>query len=158
TVTDTPTDTPTGTSTPGDTATDTPAATETPLPCNGAYHYLLPETESDPPNGGTVQTGRQFTLDMWINAAGYRLTVQQAYLTFTHQLLDNVAATSTSCVLTSTVTPDLTVFEAVLQNEVCNGPNPCTFRGQSVDPGSIAFASGVLTNPPHSGPDFIVAR
>src|SRR5439155_657286 len=58
-----------------------------------------------------------------------------------------------------TVTPDLTTFEAVLQNETCNGPNPCIFRGVTIDPGSIAFASGALIGCPEGcGGDFRVAR
>ena len=32
------------------------------------------------------------------------------------------------------------------------------FRGGSVDPGSIGFASGAMVNPSYSGPDFRVAR
>ena len=57
-----------------------------------------------------------------------------------------------------TVTTDSTVFDAVLQNEVCNGPAPCNFRGNIVPPGSAAFASGALNNPPYTGPPFRVAR
>src|SRR5207253_8585386 len=37
--------------------------------------------------------------------------------------------------------------DTVLQNEQCNGPAPCNFRGVFVDPGSFAFASGALNNP-----------
>src|SRR5207249_653391 len=101
---------------------------------------------------------QQFVLDMMINTGGFTVGAQQAYLTFTYQLLDNVSATATSCTLANIVTPDLAVFEAVLQNEVCNGPNPCVFRGSTVGPGSIAFASGAFINPPYGGPDFEVAR
>src|SRR5207237_2565013 len=32
------------------------------------------------------------------------------------------------------------------------------FRGVSVDPGTMAVASGALYNPPYNGPDFLVAR
>src|SRR5205814_3451691 len=42
----------------------------------------------------------------------------------------------------------LSMFDAVLQNEVCDGPGTCTFRGVTVDPGSFAFASGALVNCP----------
>src|SRR5439155_4992059 len=109
TSTDTPTGTSTGTNTPTGTATsthtNTPTVSVTPVPCNGAYHYLLPHSASDPPNGGTVQTGVQFSLDMSVSTGGFTLTAQQAYLTFTYQLLDNVNATSGSCVLTNNVTP-----------------------------------------------------
>src|SRR5438876_8140121 len=47
-------------------------------PCDGAYHYFLPE-EGSPPNGGTVQTGQQFVLDMMINTGGFTVSAHQAY-------------------------------------------------------------------------------
>src|SRR6476661_506162 len=74
------------------------------LPCAGAYHYFLPE-DGSPPSGDTIETGQQFVLDMMINTGGFTVSAHQAYLTFTHQLLDNVSATATSCALTETVTP-----------------------------------------------------
>jgi hypothetical protein len=49
---------------------------------------------------------------------------------------------------TSTVTGDLTTFDAILQNEVCNGPGTCLFRGVINQPGWFAYASGALTNCP----------
>ena len=160
TVTRTNTPTHTNTATRTNTApaiTNTPTATATSGACQGAYHYLTPEAGS-PPNGGTVNVGDRFTLGMMVHTAQYFVTVQQAYLTFTHELLQNVNAGQTGCVLTNTVTTDTTVFDAVLQNEVCNGPNPCNFRGNTVAPGSIGYASGALNNPPYNGPDFRVAR
>src|SRR5205823_13855949 len=39
------------------------------------------------------------------------------------------------------------------QNEVCNGPGQCNFRGVFVAPGSIAYASGGLLNCPQGCPD-----
>src|SRR5205823_8103136 len=49
-----------GTNTPTNTPTGTPtlAPTPTTAPCNGAHHYLVPDSASDPPNGGTVTTGQ----------------------------------------------------------------------------------------------------
>src|SRR5436190_11845458 len=68
--TDTPTNTPTITATrtitDTPTNTNTPTNTPTPGPCAGAYHYLVPHdgVVNDPPNGGTVPTGQQFSLDL----------------------------------------------------------------------------------------------
>src|SRR5919201_6037582 len=64
------------------------------IPCDGGYHYFLPE-DGAPPSGGTVETGQQFVLDMMINTGGFTVAAHQAYLTFTHELLDNVRATAT---------------------------------------------------------------
>src|SRR5919201_5719018 len=65
-------------------------APRSPLPpCDGAFHYFLPE-EGSPASGDTIETGRQFVLDLMINTGGFTVSAQQAYLTFTYQLLDNV--------------------------------------------------------------------
>ncbi len=139
---------------PANTATNTP----TPGVCNGAYHFFDPQPGA-PANGGTVNVGDRFVLDLKVYAALYGapdgLTAQQAYMTYTSQLLQNarVSSIGTSCVPTNTVTGDLSVFDATLQNEVCNGPNPCNFRGVLVDPGSFAYASGALVNCPTGCPD-----
>src|SRR5206468_6226906 len=101
--------------TPTPTPTYTPTDTPTPAPCLGAYHYLMPETERDPNNGDTVTTGQKFTLDMMVNTGGFTITAQQAYLTFTYALADNVEANSAGCVPTSTLTADLTILDALLQ-------------------------------------------
>jgi hypothetical protein len=89
-------------------------------------------------------------IDFYLNvnlASNISATSQQAYLTFNNSLLQNVKASNlTGCTITNTVTADTSHFDAVLQNEVCNGPNPCTFRNITVSPGSMAFASGGLTN------------
>src|SRR5436309_10546780 len=80
------------------------------------------------------------------------MTAEQAYLTFTYSLLQNVNASSpTGCTITNTLTADTATFDTTTQNEVCNGPNPCTFRGVTVAPGSIAFASGAFNSSPGSG-------
>src|SRR5205085_10146775 len=83
------------------------------------------------------------------------LTAQQSYMTFTYQTIQNarVSGIATGCVPTNTVTADISIFDAPLQNEVCDGPNPCNFRGTIVDPGSFGFASGALQNCPNGCPD-----
>ncbi|MFL5734823.1 MAG: dockerin type I domain-containing protein, partial [Chloroflexia bacterium] len=112
-----------------------------------------------PPNGGTVTVGDRFVFDLMVDARDYAapngLGAQQSYMTFTAGLLQNarVADIGTSCVPTGTLTADTSVFDASLQNEVCNGPSPCIFRGVTVGPGSIAYASGGLTNCPQGCPD-----
>src|SRR5262249_15075275 len=115
---------------------------------------LVPDTTTlglcpAPSNGGTTQVGCTFVLDLFVNTGSRNdATAQQSYLTFTYQLIQNarVSSIGAGCVLTNTVTGDQTVFDAVLQNEICNGPAPCIFRGLSTPPGSFAFASGALSN------------
>jgi hypothetical protein len=89
------------------------------------------------------------------NAAPNGLTAQQSYLTFTFQTMQNgrVSTIGAGCTLTNTATNDLTVFDANLQNEICNGPGNCVFRGITVGPGSIGYASGALSNCPEGCPD-----
>src|SRR5205085_7665979 len=74
------------------------------------------------------------------------IIAQESYLTFTYSILQNarVDQIATNCILTSTVTGDLTILDVVLQNEVCNGPNPCNFSRGITEPGSMAYASGEL--------------
>lgn len=134
-----------------------------------AFMLLQPSTTAGtcgaPPNGGTVQVGCTFVLDLVINTGNNpdAVTCQQSYLTFDYQLLQNarVSSIGSSCLLTSTLTPDLgsrdVGFDAILQNEVCDGPSPCVFRGITTDPGSIGYVSGSLSNPPQGGV-FRVAR
>jgi hypothetical protein len=124
-----------------------------------------PGTCPAPPNGGTTQVGCTFILDMILHTGSNQppagASAQQSYLTFTHQLIKNanVAQVGTGCVLTSTVTADMTVFNAVLQNETCNGPNPCLFRGVNHQPGWMAYASGALPSCSGGcGGNFRVAR
>jgi hypothetical protein len=95
---------------------------------------------------------------MMVHPGSYTVNGQQSYLTFSSGQLQNVRAGLPGCVLTSTVTIDVTVFSSQLQNEVCNGPNPCNFRGTNVAPGSMAFASHVGINPSYNGPDFRIAQ
>ncbi|MFL5731609.1 MAG: dockerin type I domain-containing protein, partial [Chloroflexia bacterium] len=145
----TPTNTPTSTSTP--TSTDTATPTSTPTNIDAFAHFA--------PDGPlTVPVGSQFTLDLMVDAGSNNIGAAQSYLTFTSSILQNVQVGSGGCgVLTSTLTADASVFDTTLQNEVCDGPGQCTFRNIQVDPGSIAFASGALTNPSASG-DFRVAQ
>src|SRR4051794_27744232 len=135
-------------------------ATATPAAIRDAFMEWRPEG-SAPPNGGTTTVGSRFVLGLWLNAGSNdNATVQQSYLTFTYQLLQNaqVSSIGTGCVLTNTVTPDTTTFEAALLNHVCNGPTPCGYAG-APDAGSIAFASGALSNCPNGcGGAFRVAQ
>jgi hypothetical protein len=98
-----------------------------------------------------------FSLDLLVNSGAHRVVAAQSYLTFDPGMLRVVDPTTRSCTEASLVAPDTTIFDRVLQNEVCNGPAPCTFRGNLVPPGSIAFASAAFLNPPMSGA-FHVAR
>ena len=105
----------------------------------------------------TVAVGVPFTLDLLVNSGSNLASAQQSYLTFTNSILQNVQVGQFTCVVTGTITADTTSFDAVLQNEVCNGDNPCDF-GRIIDPpASISFASGALNNAPTSG-DFRVAQ
>jgi hypothetical protein len=130
-----------------DTSSQAPASPQ------DAYLELRPAATA-PSNGGTAKVGERFVLELWLNGGtGASLVGQQSYLTFTSSLLQNVLVSSigTSCTLTSTLTPDMHVLDAPLQNEVCNGPQPCVFRGTKIPAGSIAFASGALSKPVAKG-------
>lgn len=148
--TQTPTRTRTSTSTPTFTITPTPTVTNTP-PNMNAFAYF------DPPGDLTVNVGDQFTLDLRVNSGtGNNITAAQNYLTFPDTLMQNVLVGS-NCEVTNTLTVDNSRFDSALQNEICNGPGQCIFRGVPADPGTIAYASGALSNPAASG-DFRVAR
>ena len=148
TVTRTSTSTRTATST----RTSTSTATATPTPnTNTGYAHLSPASPL------TVTLGSKFTLDLLVNAGTNTVGAQQSYLTFTNSLLQVVDALSTGCVVTNTVAPDTSTFDATLQNEVCNGSAPCDFGRIVAPPSSIAFASGALANPAATG-DFRVAQ
>src|SRR5262249_23310238 len=110
------------------------------------------------PNGGTANVGDRITLDMMVHSGAYTVNAQQAFLVFSSPLLQNVRADQPGCVLTNTVTKDVTIFDAPLQNEICNGPDQCNFRGLLVDPGSMAYSSAIGINPSYNGPDFRVAQ
>ncbi len=141
-----PTNTPTSTRTNTPTRTATGTATTTGVPIIG--HYFVPGLDA-PPYGGTVAVGQGFYLVLHVDGGDGLTTAQQAYLTFDSALLQNVNATNpASCTLASTVTPDLFAFDAPIQNEVCNGPNPCVFRGITVPAGSMAYVSGALNTCP----------
>lgn len=126
---------------------DEPASTPTPVQEN-AFMYFVPEG-SAPPNGGTVMVGDRFVLDLMLNSSTHdNVIAQQSYLTYTANLIQNarVSQIATACVLTNTVTPDLSTFDARLQNEVCNGPGQCLVRGGMADPGSSAYSSAGSIN------------
>src|SRR5436190_11755792 len=116
--------------------------------CTGT---CLDPSTCNPNNGDSVNTGDRFVLDLMLNTGTHTdASAQQTYMTYTNDLIrvGNVLSMSTSCVLTGTLNPDSTTFDAALQNEWCNGEaGPCTFRGLTVDPGMGSFASGALNNP-----------
>ena len=146
----TPTRTATNTATPTRTHTRTSTPTNTSVPLD-AYAFFQP---SGPV---TITQGSKLTLDLFVHAGSHDTTAAQHYLTFTNSILQVVDVASPGCVVTSTLTPDTTTYDATLQNQVCNGNVPCDFGSLTAPPGSIAFASGALSNPPASG-DFRVAR
>src|SRR5206468_3926066 len=66
---------------------------------------------------------------------------------------------NSTCTLTFTVTGDFGTFDSASQNEVCNGPANCVFRGITVGPGSLAWVSVALaTCPTGCGGTFRVAQ
>ncbi len=155
--TNTPTNTPVPpTNTPINTNTSVPTNTNTPTPANiNAYaHFQTPgpglrSAPSTPVLSSiTVTLGSRVDLGLFVNAGSNSVNAAQSYLTFTNSIIQNVNVGQPGCVLTSTVTGDLTTFEAVLQNETCNGPGNCVFRAITVGPGSMAYASGALSNCP----------
>src|SRR5205814_181914 len=120
-----------------------PTITPTSTPGNiNAFAHFSPSSPM------TVTVGQKFSLDLLVNSGSNAISTAQNYLTFTYSLLQNVDASQPGCVITSVVTPDNSTFDADLQNEVCNGPASCNFRTQTVNPGSIGFASGALSNCP----------
>jgi hypothetical protein len=125
--------------------------------CAVAFQYIIPGP-AGPCNGCEVRPGERFDLDLMLHAAGKPVVSQQTYLTFTTRLLQSVDPAGGGCYPAAALQPDTTVFDAVLQNEVCSGDAPCDFRGLKVDGGSIAYASGALSNPAYSGDDFRLAR
>jgi hypothetical protein len=112
------------------------------------YHYLVPQP-GGPCNGCTVHVGDRFTLDLMVHSGHFPISAQQAYLTFPNALLQNVSVPTPGCVLAQTMQADLSTFDTNLQNEQCNGPAPCFFRGILTDPGSMAYASGSLESCRH---------
>ena len=157
--TSTPTVTPTGTRTPSftrtatNTRTGTATSTATATPnTNTAFGHFAPSGPI------TVTQGTTFTLDLLIDTGTQSAVAHQSYLTFTNSLVQVASAATGACgVLSTTVSPDTSTFDAELQNEVCNSNSPCDFGKIVAPPGSIAFASSALANPPATG-DFRVAQ
>lgn len=117
-------------------------------PCNSAFLSLVPE-KGAPANGGSVTEGDRLVLDLVAHSGQENVTAAQAYMSFSYGSLRVVNADATDCAPATTVTADPTTFDVELQNEVCNGPQPCTMRSQSVEPGSIAYATGALNHCPN---------
>jgi hypothetical protein len=154
TPTTTPTATRTSTATPTRTSTPSPSPTPSPTPTNISNTAFA---RFEPPGPASISVGSRLDLELWVESGGNSVNVAQHYLTFTYGIIQLVNVNLSGCVLTSTVTADIFTFDAVLQNETCNGPAGCVFRGSPVGPGSFAFASGALNNGPTIG-DFRVAR
>jgi hypothetical protein len=125
-----------------------------------AYLELKPPAGAPPNegNGGTVRVGDQFVLELWAYpGATDSLVGEQSYIQFDPTLLQNIEGVDVlnpADPASTTIRGDYTVFDASLQNEVCNGLKPCPFRitptgaaGIYAPPGSIAFASAALRNP-----------
>jgi S-layer homology domain len=155
---------PAGTGTPA-TSTRTPTApaatstltpeTATPIPTatpgdGSAYGWIQGRVPAEWPVGLPV------AVDLMISSGAHNVVAAQSYLTFTTPMLHIVDASATSCDPVTTLTADRGTFDTVLQNEVCNGPANCNFRGNPVDAGSIAFASASSQGGVHG--DFSVAH
>ena len=128
TPTSTPTLTPTNTPTRTATNTITPSPTSVPVSAN-AYAYFV---AAGPQN---ISVGSQIVLDLRVNGGTNAISASQNYLTFTNSILQVANATQSGCVVTSTLTSDNTVFDATLQNQVCNGNAPCDFGSVVAPPG-----------------------
>jgi hypothetical protein len=127
-------------------------------PSNGdAFMALQPGIAGNcnaPANGGTVQLGCRFVLDLMVNMGSIPNGMgQQSYLTFTNSIIQNarVSSIASSCTITSTLTGDPVGFDTNLANVVCNGPGTCAYRGMTLEPGSIIYPSGAWTNQPQGG-------
>src|SRR5438552_13157959 len=109
---------------------DSPAASAPQAPeTQDAFAHLEPQSGA-PANGGTVSVGTKFTLDLKINTGtNSNIAASQNYLLFDNpdspssvlRVLPNANASCSSVPVSTTVTADNTTFDAVLQNEVCNG-------------------------------------
>src|SRR3954449_7122687 len=117
--------------------TGTSSRTSPSRPQGDAFMTLDPSIDvigsvPNPNNGDTVNTGDRFALDLNVHGnSSSDLTAAQAYVTYDAGLaqIADISQLSTACVLTRTVKPDAGTFDTVLQNEWCNGPDPCVFRG-----------------------------
>jgi hypothetical protein len=142
--TSTPTRTATVTPTPMVTFTPSRTLTPTSTPTNvNAYHHFSPSGPI------TIQTGGKVVLDLLVNSGSNNVVAAQGYVTFTNNVVQVVDVNQSGCVVTSSITTDGTIFDTTLQNEVCNGGLPCDFGRGTLPAGSIAFASGALSNCPN---------
>lgn len=120
----------------------------------GSAELQLRPQGNGPVNGGTVRVGDRFVLELWVKAQpGTNVVGQQSYLTFpANQLqlgLGPNAGTKTRG--TGLLTPDGAILDITMQNAICNGPGACTFNGQKIQAGSLAFASSTITGAPGNG-------
>jgi hypothetical protein len=124
-------------------------------PLAGGFLYLLDPTGVYC-DGCTVDASvhpNTFVLELWVDGPYTDLTGQQAYMTFTHSIINNIqlAEPLSACQIATSVNPDASSFETTLQNEVCNYGPECSGQITPLQ-GLLAFASGAFNNPPQSGP------
>ena len=105
-----------------------PTSTATPPPLGGAFALLNPCNIA-------VTQGTTFTLDLMINGGSNQVVGQQSYLTFDATRLQVVSPNGGCGSPATTVQPDLSTFEVVLQNVVNNGT------------GQIGYASTTFGSP-----------
>ncbi|MFL5734825.1 MAG: dockerin type I domain-containing protein [Chloroflexia bacterium] len=125
------------------------------------FGCTTPASCANPNNGATISTGARFVLDLMMHGHDNSTTAAQSYVTYTYQLADiaDVNALPTACVLSNIARTDATTFETTVQNEWCNGPAPCVFRGVQTDPGLGAFTTCALEGCPTGCPgDFRVGQ
>ncbi len=144
-------------------------AVVSPTAVRNGFVHLVPTEGAPAPNGSTT-VGTKFILDLYVNvgsnASPNGATAVQSYMTYNSSVIAVIPANGSCSSIpnNTTIAPDPTVFDSVLQNEVCNGPVGCTLRGVSLQPGNLAFASGALADCPtgcpdatHTDPNFKVA-
>jgi hypothetical protein len=125
----------------------------TPVPASGGAYLELRPKGNTPQSNGQLKVGDKITLELWVNSGLHDdLIGQQTYLTFTNQLLQNTTSNITAnCAITNTIVPSTEIFTQPLQNQVCNGPLPCTSKDKKLPVGTIAFASVVSPESPNLG-------
>src|SRR5438477_7809634 len=104
----------------------------------------------NPNSGDAVTTGDRFVLDLFVHAQDHSGSAMQAYVTYTNPLADvaDVNNLPNSCILVQTAKADPSTMDSTLQNEWCNGPADCTFRGVQTPAGWGAYAAGALNSCP----------
>ncbi|HEX9991189.1 MAG TPA: S-layer homology domain-containing protein [Chloroflexia bacterium] len=94
----------------------------------------------------TATVGTKFTLDLYVNSGSNTVVGQQSYMTFTNSLLQVVDTSQSGCMPSTSISPDATTFDVLLQNVADNGT------------GEIAYASGDFDAGAPPSTDFRVAQ